>query len=383
MASGDFSDVPGDTPLTDPPEDYCPDGAGSWFLIPGGRERNKRLFVRDSVHDGEDVTPTDEFDGDPATLSTVLFVHGNPECSYTYRQVIDRLAGDHVGDDAVRIVAPDHIGFGRSDTANYGMVCMDHARNLRQLVTALDLTDVTLVVHDWGGPIGVGALLEEPDRVANLVVLNSTVFPIPGGGRTFGNYPSRLLPWPRVPDLVPDGEWGELAADAVFTEPQGPVGVLLDLFADLPEQLFGDDGGDPEFEPPHVTAKRVFWRQFASPTNARSSKRLVRQCRYWAEGNVYEEPTLGERDTGPFYEFIRDSIAEEWGADADRDVGVRMVLGEWDPLAKDAVVEQWCDRLPQLRGNVERFPDRNHFIEEFEPGAVAAAIADAAGLEPS
>jgi pimeloyl-ACP methyl ester carboxylesterase len=62
------------------------------------------------------------------------------------------------------------------------MVEMHHARNLAQLVDVLDLRDITLVVHDWGGPIGIGGLLASPEGVANLVVLNTSVFPMPSEG---------------------------------------------------------------------------------------------------------------------------------------------------------------------------------------------------------
>jgi pimeloyl-ACP methyl ester carboxylesterase len=78
----------------------------------------------------------------------VVFVHGNPESSYPYRHVRDRLLQARA---CVRVIGVDHVAFGLSDQATFEMVDMHHARNLTQLVRHLDLRDVTLVVHDWGG----------------------------------------------------------------------------------------------------------------------------------------------------------------------------------------------------------------------------------------
>lgn len=163
-----FVGSPGDTPLTRVPQDYSAGGAGRWLLLSDGPDAGRRMFFFERRL-GEGDGPV------------VLFVHGNPECSYTYRKVISALTRRSLP-AGTRLIAMDHIGFGLSDRASFEMVEMHHARNLTQLVEALDLREVTLVVHDWGGPIGIGALLGSPERVANLVVLNSTVFPIPPDG---------------------------------------------------------------------------------------------------------------------------------------------------------------------------------------------------------
>ncbi|MHA2290147.1 MAG: alpha/beta fold hydrolase, partial [Promethearchaeota archaeon] len=157
--------LPSNTPIKNVPIDYYPDGCGNWYEIVEGNDAGKKMFFRDSKHGA----------GDPE--STIVFVHGNPECSYTYRGVIEHLVNK--AKKPIRIVAMDHIGFGLSDQASYEMVCMDHAQNLIQLIRYLDLHNVTLIIHDWGGPIGIGAFLKIPEHVVNLVILNSTVFPMP------------------------------------------------------------------------------------------------------------------------------------------------------------------------------------------------------------
>lgn len=102
----------------------------------------------------------DEGNGPP-----VVMLHGNPTWSFLYRHLIGHLAPDY------RCIAPDFIGFGRSDKpADWSYRPQDHAAHLDALMTQLDLRAVTLVVHDWGGPIGLSWALRHPDRVRRLVI---------------------------------------------------------------------------------------------------------------------------------------------------------------------------------------------------------------------
>ncbi len=360
----------GDTPVADVPTDYYPTDCGSWFEIHEGRDTGKRLFVRDSVH-GDGIIKSGR-DGDADPDHTVVFVHGNPECSYTYRHVITNLLNGT--DKTVRIVTVDHIGFGLSDTADYEMVCMDHAENLAALVPALDLDAVTLVIHDWGGPIGVGAFLQYPDLVSNLVLCNSTVHPMPADRPTYSTYPARWLPWARTPDVIPDSLWGELASYVLFhASPKHPAR----LYGEWARYTAASKLGlAPSRDAP---AHRVFRQQFRDPVNVRSSKRLVRQTPYWGHGNVYDEPNLGPRDTGPFYERIRRSLGATWGS-RGREIGVRAVVGRWDPCGKPSVLGRWQEALPQLAGHLTAFEDVGHFVEEERPRAVASAIRSVAGI---
>ncbi len=108
--------------------------------------------------------------------SPILFVHGNPTWSFYWRHLVRDLMEDH------RCIVPDHIGCGLSDKPQeYPYTLAQHIENLSTLIDALDLRDITLVVHDWGGPIGLGAALRYPDRFRRIVLFNTGCFegPIP------------------------------------------------------------------------------------------------------------------------------------------------------------------------------------------------------------
>ncbi len=168
----------------------------------------------------------DEGGGDP-----VLLLHGEPTWAYLYRKMIPALAG------VARVVAPDYFGFGRSDKptriADYSYDF--HYQSIARLADELDLRETTVVVQDWGGPIGLRLAVERPDRVGRLVILNTGI----GAGRApspewleFRAFMRRV-----GTDLVP-GQLiriscvSELADDVVeaynapFPTPESKAGVL-------------------------------------------------------------------------------------------------------------------------------------------------------------
>ena len=109
-------------------------------------------------------------DEGPREGPVVLLLHGQPTWSYLYREVIARLVAR-----GLRVVAPDNIGFGRSDKPSLptDYTFARHIEWMRSLVTGLDLRDVTLVAQDWGGPIGFSVLAAEPERFAAVVAANT------------------------------------------------------------------------------------------------------------------------------------------------------------------------------------------------------------------
>lgn len=118
-----------------------------------------RLTVLDSA-----LHYLDEGEGDP-----IVFLHGNPTSSYLWRNVIPVLAGEG------RCLAPDLIGMGQSDKPELAYSFLDHARYLDGWFDALDLSNVTLVVHDWGSALGIYWARRNPARVRALAMMEPIV----------------------------------------------------------------------------------------------------------------------------------------------------------------------------------------------------------------
>ena len=102
---------------------------------------------------------------------TLLMLHGNPTWSFYYRNLVLGLKQSY------RCVAPDHMGMGKSDKPqNYNYTLSQHIDNLEALVDKLSLSDITLLVHDWGGAIGMGFAVRHPQKIKRLVLFNTAAF---------------------------------------------------------------------------------------------------------------------------------------------------------------------------------------------------------------
>jgi haloalkane dehalogenase len=249
----------------------------------------------------------DEGDGDP-----ILLLHGEPTWSYLWRNIIPQLPG--------RKVAPDLIGFGRSDKPEeIGWYSYDrHVASVAALVEALDLRDLTLVVHDWGGPIGLRFAVEHPDRVARLVVLNTGI----GGGRA----PSEL--WLRFREAVRSAggalDIGRLVAAGTSQGLPDEVRAAYDDCFPTPESKAGALAF-PELvpaEPEHP--------------NTEPMNRVRDALRDW------RKPAL-----------------VVWGAD--------------DYVLPLSVAQMFVELLPNAEGPVE-IAGASHFLQEDRPDEVAGAI---------
>jgi haloalkane dehalogenase len=197
-------------------------------------------------------TPDDRFDGLPdyafepryveqdglrmhyveeGSGAPVLLLHGEPSWAFLYRKMIPTIA--RVG----RVLAPDYFGFGRSDKpTNLGDYSYDfHYGSIERLAGDLDLRDATVVVQDWGGPVGLRLAVEHPERVSRLVILNTGI----GAGRAPSEEWLRFREFMRRvgSDLVP-GQLVRLscvsdpgddvidAYNAPFPTPESKAGVL-------------------------------------------------------------------------------------------------------------------------------------------------------------
>lgn len=186
-----------------------------------------------------------------------LCLHGQPTWSYLYRRMIPHfLATDS------RVVAPDFFGFGRSDKpADDRVYTFDFHRNsLLAFVRALDLKDITLVVQDWGGLLGLTLPMEMPERFSRLIVMN-TALPSGEAPLTKG-----FLDWRAFSNSRPDMDIGKLMArtcphltpaetaayDAPFPDVRYKAGVRQ--FPKLVPEFADSDGAATE------RAAREFWR---------------------------------------------------------------------------------------------------------------------------
>lgn len=152
----------------------------------------------------------------PADGPVVVLLHGQPTWSFLYRDVIQVLS-----EAGLRVIAPDHIGFGRSDklTEATDYTFARHIDWIHALITGLDLREITLVVQDWGGPIGLSVLARDPDRFARVVATNTilhTCDPALAGTLTWAHHGvgddrmllqetllDYMLFYQRSPDIVP------------------------------------------------------------------------------------------------------------------------------------------------------------------------------------
>lgn len=110
-------------------------------------------------------------DEGPRDGPALLMLHGNPTWSFYYRHLVRAFS------DRYRVIVPDHLGCGRSDKpADYPYRLENHIENVGRLVETLGLSNIDLVVHDWGGAIGMGVAVSRPEKFRRFVVLNTAAF---------------------------------------------------------------------------------------------------------------------------------------------------------------------------------------------------------------
>ena len=169
---------------------------------------------------GSRVHYIDEGSGPP-----LLLLHGNPTWSFLYREIVKGLR------DRYRCIAVDHPGFGLSSPApGYGFTPAEHADVLEQLVLRLDLGDLTMMVQDWGGPIGFAVATRHPERFAAFVIANTWAWPKGDPGtqlfsRLLGGAIGRRLILNRnlfVERLLPAGVRRGTLPEAVMNAYRGP-----------------------------------------------------------------------------------------------------------------------------------------------------------------
>jgi len=194
-------------------------------------------------------------DEGPRDAAPVLLLHGEPSWSYLYRKMIPGLvAAGH------RTVAPDLVGFGRSDkpTAREDYSYARHVDWVRALLLALDLRDITLFCQDWGGLLGLRLVAEHPDRFARVVASNTF---LPTGDTPAG---PPFLAWREFSQKVPEFPTGRILQGATVTEL--PDAVVAAYDAPFPDESY--KSGARQFpllvpispDDPAAPANRAAWR---------------------------------------------------------------------------------------------------------------------------
>ncbi len=260
--------------------------------------------------DGLRLARVDEGSGDP-----VVLLHGEPTWSFLYRNVIPPLLGA-----GLRVVAPDHAGFGRSDKPD-DVEWYSYARHLDLLtkhLAALDLRNVTLVVQDWGGPLGLRWAMSHQDLLKRIVILNTGLF----SGRESS---AGLDAWLAYARAQTDLDVGTLLSRAC---------------GGLPDEVVR--GYDAPF--PDVTYK----------AGALAFPRLV--------------PTRIE-DPGAAEQLDARQALDAW------DGPTTVAFGADDPIFPPAVGASWAKRLRHCSG-FTAIEGAGHFVQEMAPDAVARAVLD-------
>jgi pimeloyl-ACP methyl ester carboxylesterase len=250
----------------------------------------------------------------------VLMLHGNPTWSYLYRRFLPPVAKA-----GFRAIAVDHMGFGRSDRppGHRRYTLRSHVDNLLAFIRGLDLRDITLVMQDWGGPIGVGAAVEDPGRVAKLVILNTWV------------------------GVVPEGF--EMPFHAPFK--QRGLGEMLGLGANLfVEAMFG--GMRPESATPLVAA--AYRAPFPNYYSRVPILAFVRDL-----------PVGEDHPTAPY-------VMELGAKLPDLQRPTLIAWGMEDRFLAPALLEGWKSLYPHA--DVLELPGARHYLQEDEPEAITERL---------
>jgi pimeloyl-ACP methyl ester carboxylesterase len=258
-------------------------------------------------------------DEGPRDAPAIVFVHGNPTWSYLWRRPIAALS-----ERGRRCVAIDHMGFGRSDKptrpARYRLQA--HLDHTVALIDELDLGDVTLVAHDWGGPIGLGALLERRERFRDALLINTWAWELPS-----------FLP-PFLREFRTEGQ-----------------GEILALAGNLFVESIPGGMANRDTDPVMMDAYRAPFPD------------------YWSRVG-----TLAFQRDLPLTE--RDHSARLMGSIHDRlmelDLPVTLLWGMRDTVFRPVFVDQWRELFPEAR--VIELSDAAHFVPEDRPDAVIDAL---------
>ena len=251
---------------------------------------------------------------------SILCLHGEPTWGYLYRRFVPPLS------ERNRVIVPDHMGFGKSDVPEdlpYNLA--QHIDNLTKLILELNLTDITLVGQDWGGPIMFGFAVEHPDLVKRLVIMNTGIGVFPEGTRTW------------VTGLVENGTYDQILGNLKETLPT--------LFA------MGVGKGTK------ITETMV--KAYTAPFPDKGS------CR-GALAFPLDIPVGKNHPTAPLMHRILDRTT------LLRDKSKVIIWGLQDPVFPRMILDSWLRIFPGTEAH--KLPDASHFLQEDAPDQIVEII---------
>ena len=275
-----------------------------WLTLPSGHRMH---YVDEGPHDAP----------------VVLMLHGNPTWSFYWRRLISALRPSH------RVIAPDHIGCGKSDKPGddtYSYRLAERVEDIEALVEQLGLRDITLAVHDWGGMIGMGWAHRHPDLVARLLVLNTAAFPMPSTKRL----PASL--W-----LARDTKAGALLVRGFNAFARGATWLAVTRVR-LPKEV--RDG-------------------LCAPYDSWDHRRAVLRF-------VQDIPL---REGDPSFSLVRE-VGEHLHQFNDRPVLI--CWGDRDFVFDEHFLRVWKSALPDAE--VHQFPDCGHYVLEDAPAEIEGLV---------
>jgi haloalkane dehalogenase len=165
---------------------------------------------------------------DEGSGPTVLCFHGEPDWSYLYRHMLEALVSS-----GHRVVVPDLVGFGKSDkpTDQDWYTYERHVEHVTRHLGQIELSDVTVVVQDWGGPIGLRWAVEHADQVGRLLVMNTGLFT--------GRVSKGFMAWREFAERTPDMPIGTIMQSATTTDLSAEVVAAYEAPFPTPESKAG------------------------------------------------------------------------------------------------------------------------------------------------
>lgn len=256
-------------------------------------------------------------EGDPLVL-----LHGDPTWGYLYRHFLPPLA------TRARCIVPDHMGMGKSGVpaAPYPYQLRHHIDNLEALILKLQLRDITLAVHDWGGPVGLGFAIRHPSRIKRLILMNTWAF---------AQWPGGALP--RLLELIrsPRGE-------AFVMAKNGYVRPALMGTTAHPDRLT-------------ETVMDAYLAPFPTPESRRALLCWSRDIPFAAGDPSYAEMQQIENGLAQF-----------------RQLPVLLVWGMQDPVLPPSVLRMWQQLYPHA--TTHELDEASHFLQEDAPERIVQAI---------